>query len=317
MRKLRRRVSSLILTVFLGIGCQAGLVFSGAFGTSMRMPQVSPNSRELASFPHQSQKHRTLACSTCHVITPEEIEVKGFPGHAACISCHNFAVEGMTKPDLFCGICHASKAVSKSRPALFQFPKRRLVSDFGDNFSHPSHLKAQMSDVECGHPSTGQAVSPAISLQAIPDRTPRCADCHRKVEPVNTSLRELTSETGHLTCFKCHCEHPKNRPAMPSRYDCASCHQLNGPLPPRLFNLVKGFKHDDHQYDTRPKRKADWQKAKSPDHLCAECHQAVVIAPSLREIRLPEENYCAECHNGKVGLPDALAKEITDSLKRH
>jgi hypothetical protein len=214
----------------------------------------------------------------------------------------------MTKSDLFCGICHETRAVSKSEPALFQFPKRRLVSDFGTNFSHPAHLKAQALDVECGQTSSH-------STQTLTDRRPQCADCHQKVEPMNINLRELTSETGHAACFKCHCDNPRNRPATPRMYDCAACHQLNGPRPLRLFNLVKGFKHDEHEYDIRPKKKADQQKVKAPDYLCAECHEAVVRATSLKEIRMPKENYCAQCHNGKVGLPDVLTREVIESLK--
>src|SRR5437016_9073862 len=149
MLQRRRRVLSLVLLLLLGLCGQAGLVSSGTFEISRRT-QIAPHSKESASYPHQSQKHQTLECSICHVLTPQEIEVKAFPGHDACISCHNFAVEGMTKSELFCGICHEARPVSKSQPALFQFPKRRLVSDFGDNFSHSAHLKAQPLDVECG-----------------------------------------------------------------------------------------------------------------------------------------------------------------------
>jgi hypothetical protein len=49
--------------------------------------------------------------------------------------------------------------------------------------------------------------------------------------------------------------------------------------------------------------------------LCRECHQSVVGAESLAQIKLPEENYCGQCHNGRLGLPDALDRSVLDSLR--
>jgi hypothetical protein len=123
----------------------------------------------------------------------------------------------------------------------------------------------------------------------------------------------MTVETGHRTCFKCHGEQPVKPPSMDQ---CAECHKLDGPHSPHLYNMVKAFKHEDHEFDIRPRKKKEYPLAKAPDYLCIECHSSVVAAKALDRIKLPEENRCAECHNGRLGLPDALAREVLDNLRR-
>jgi hypothetical protein len=103
---------------------------------------------------------------------------------------------------------------------------------------------------------------------------------------------------------------------MPGMQDCAKCHQIDGPRPPRLFNIVTAFRHNDHELDTRPIKKAEARAPRPSDFLCAECHQAVVVAGRLNEIKLPELSHCNRCHNAKAGLPDKLKKEVVESLKR-
>lgn len=295
MRSASRKVVSLLFALM--IGCQ----FAGV-SLSNIAPQKPPDAKAEAVFSHKSKKHVELDCAECHEVTSGKIEVKEFPAHNSCVSCHNFAEEMVKHAQTFCGVCHEAKPISKSEPALFQFPKPQASSEFGYNFAHVSHLKFQAVDVECGGRNMG--------------RQPQCADCHVRAEPESKSATEMTVETGHAACFKCHCEEPSVRPAMPGMLDCVKCHQIDGSHAPHLFDVVKAFRHSDHELDTRPKRKADLLKARPADYLCAECHQAVVAAKSLDEIKLPEAVGCNRCHNGKVGLPDELAKDVVDSLKR-
>jgi hypothetical protein len=300
MRGFERKVVSLLFALVVGGYQLAGAPFSKA------TPQKPSEAKAEAAFPHKSEKHSELDCAKCHTVASDKIEVKEFPGHGSCISCHNFADEMVKHANAFCGVCHESKPISKSQPALFQFPKPRTSSDFGYNFSHASHLKSQAVEVECARAEGRQKTG----------RRPQCADCHVRTGLESKSATEMTIETGHAACFKCHCEEPRVRPAMPGMRDCVKCHQIDGARSPRLFNVVKTFRHGDHELDTRPKRKADLRKARAADYLCAECHQAVVAAASLNEIRLPEVASCSQCHNGKVGLPDELAKDVVESLKR-
>lgn len=288
------------------------LLFGGRAGS------VPQGLRQEARFPHGKEKHRTLDCAKCHTLTPERIEVEAWPGHAACVSCHNLAMEAMTKPRIFCGVCHEAGPITKAKPALPRFPRhdegRRAGSDFGVRFSHQAHLKPQAADPACRTTAIGQI--------AAAGRDPGCTDCHRRIDPP-AGAPEMTLETGHAACFKCHCERPVSlparqsaMPAMPSMFDCARCHQLAGPRSPRLFDRVREFRHSDHELDTRSRRKADARRARPADYLCLECHQSVATAGGLGEIRLPEERHCLSCHNGQVGLPGALAKEVIERLRR-
>ena len=276
-------------------------------------------SRALASFPHEKPKHKTLECSKCHSVTPAQPEVEKFPGHASCSSCHNLALESLTKPVLFCGICHDGRPVSRNRSALFRFPKPQVESDFGADFSHPAHMKPlQTSGVDGMSLLVGGEVidlssSSRFESQLRPGETQRCTDCHRKVEPARVGAPEMTVDTGHRVCFQCHSERPIKPPSM---NQCAECHLLDGSQAPGLFGLVKDFKHADHEFEIRSRKKKDYAVARPPDFLCRECHQSVVVAETLGQIKLPEENYCGQCHNGRIGLPDALAQDVLESLRK-
>jgi len=293
--------------VFALIGLVTGLVFldTGLHARDAGAPVAqATRTRVGASFPHGKDKHKTLECSQCHKITPAEPNVKDFPGHASCATCHNLALEALTKPVLFCGICHEAGPISKARPALFRFPKPQVPTDFGTDFSHPSHLKQMPQRI--AFTSSTQEVSGQF-LQ-----TPRCTDCHKRTQPASPGVPEMTLETGHRSCFKCHGEQPVKPPSM---NQCAECHKLDGPHSPHLYNIVKSFKHEDHEFDIRPRKKKEYPLVKAPDYLCSECHASVVAAGTLDRIRLPEENQCVVCHNGRLGLPDSLARDVIDSLK--
>ncbi|HKY03457.1 MAG TPA: cytochrome c3 family protein [Blastocatellia bacterium] len=255
-------------------------------------------SRERASYPHEGAAHKKLDCSNCHSIRAGEIDVKEFPGHADCVSCHNFALEVFRQPATFCGICHQGRASSRTQASLFEFPKPRVRGDFGIDFSHAAHMKPLKATVAHLELTAGQAA--------------RCTDCHRPVEPLR-GPPEMTLEASHEGCFKCHGQSPIAEPGM---RDCDGCHKLDAGRAPHLFGIVRGFRHEDHTLDTRPKRKSEARAGGRVDLLCVECHKSVASAASLDDIKLPPKSYCVECHNGRVGLPDRLADEILESLER-
>ena len=295
--KLRRKTQTVVLIV-------GGLVaiLSSALSHDVRGDQ---NSITRFGFPHGKPEHKKLDCSKCHSVSAAKPEVEDFPGHRACISCHNFAAMVFSpKPVAFCAICHEGRAISKARPALFKFPGPKPASDFGIDFSHVNHLKplpAALADrVVLSH------------AQLTANQKPRCTDCHQRTEQPVTGAREMMIETGHSNCFKCHGENPIKPPSM---NQCAECHQLDGPRPAKLFGRIAAFRHADHEFDIRPKRKIDLRTPRPPDFLCSECHSSVVAAQNISSIKLPDENHCAQCHNGKLGLPDALPADVLRALR--
>jgi hypothetical protein len=295
----------------LPIMVAVGLKPSSALESQVKPERETVVTRELAAFPHGKPKHKTLECSKCHKIEPGKIDETRFTGHASCLGCHNFAVEDIARPVTFCGICHNGRAVSKQQSALFKYPKNAVRSDFGIRFGHPSHLK--LRNIAAFDRSSLN--NPLLNLSVLGNGdTPRCDDCHKANDnAAMRSMPEIGTATGHPSCFVCHGEKPLAKPAMS---ECAECHALNGPHYPHYYGIVKDFKHPDHVYDTRPIIKAEVRFPRAPDYLCSECHQSAARAASLAEIKLPQVEYCNQCHNGRLGLPDALSKEVSDSMRR-
>ncbi|HKV41984.1 MAG TPA: cytochrome c3 family protein [Blastocatellia bacterium] len=315
-------------SVLVGFAALMPVVLLGWFGAASQASETAkpgrPSSavfgqatREAARFPHGKAKHRTLECSKCHMITAGKIDEDRFPGHAACITCHNFAVEALARPSTFCGICHDGRAISKNQPALFRYPKPVVGSDFGIEFSHVSHEK----------PEAQPAIVVRLPLQEVQVggmRQPLCIDCHngpgaglapssRMTQAQSSVQPEISTATGHPSCFACHGEKPV---ALPSLNQCNACHKLDAPRYPRLYGIVRDFKHPDHVYDTRPVLKVDAAIPRAPDYLCSQCHDSATKAARLDQIRLPGTSYCNDCHNGNLGLPDPLEQRVLDSLKR-
>ncbi|MGH9765110.1 MAG: hypothetical protein ACREAC_30105, partial [Blastocatellia bacterium] len=220
------------------------------------------------------------------------------------IECHNFALEGIARPVTFCGICHQGRPISKTQAALFKYPKPNIPSEFWVAFSHPSHLKEQM----------GTAVTVNVSAQSVVvggDRKPLCMDCHSSPTIPVIRRPEVTTATGHPSCFACHGDRPIKPPSM---FQCGACHKLDGPRYPHFWDAVKDFKHSDHIFDTRPVLKINASQVKPRDYLCSECHTSTVQAASLNQITLPRAQYCSDCHNGRLGLPDPLARTAVQNL---
>ena len=282
--------------VFAGLGVCASHETRG-------QQQPSPGSR--ASFPHGKTEHRKLDCSKCHSVSTAKPEVEEFPGHKACVGCHNFAAMVFSpKPVMFCAICHEGRPVSKTQPALFKFPRSKPASDFGIDFSHVNHLKPL--------PATLAERVVLSQAQLVANQKPKCTDCHRRADHPPAGTPEMVIETGHTACFRCHGENPVKPPNM---NQCAECHKIDGPRSPNLFNRVARFKHEEHEYDIRPKRKADLRVPRAADFLCAECHSAVAAAESIAAIKLPDQNQCALCHNGRLGLPETLSADVLRGLR--
>ena len=84
---------------------------------------AAPQGPELdySTFKHNSQKHASLACNSCHQRGGDNSATPHFPGHKACTGCH--VGQFVTPAVPMCVICHTE--VSSSNPPL---RLRRLLS---------------------------------------------------------------------------------------------------------------------------------------------------------------------------------------------
>lgn len=255
-----------------------------------------PRTREAAFYPHRHEKHVGLQCRDCHTVRADKIDVKEFSGHATCVDCHNFAKEVVEREIAFCGVCHNSAEISKEKPALFAFPKTSVKPEMSIQFSHVAHKRA----------------GPATRCERIDPRPESlCSDCHA-AKPQG----QRDFEASHAACFSCHCEHTAGGAQNPRFADCAACHVAADAIhvQPELSGKVKDFKHEDHRFDTRPRKKAATLDT-SPDRLCAECHVSAARAAYLGEIHAPDAAGCRSCHTGRPGLPDELKAETIRAVE--
>ena len=312
--------SIFILVCFLLAAAFWGHAPSRADDTGTFLTQLGRGRRVLATFTHRRAEHAKVSCNACHSVTPQRIEVNYFPGHTSCIGCHNFAKEYFGRGTTFCGVCHTSTPTSAARSNLFDFKERTRTlqsqsgSDFGIDFSHPAHRKPLPQDFVIQ--PTGVNTSAQTPLKLSAGQGAKCTDCHQLVKTARAGDRELTIEKGHSTCFQCHGMKPEAgaRADFPYMNDCRECHEAGGPKATNLAR-IREFSHWDHDYDIRPRRKVDYQVKRSPDFLCVECHKSVEQAVRLTDIKMPDEQTCGSCHNGRIGLPDALARDLLDKLR--
>ena len=176
------------------------------------------------------------------------------------------------------------------------------------------HRKPLPESFEFQPVTTRPAELPSAKLTA--GQSARCTDCHQRIKKANAGENELTIEKGHSTCFQCHGMKPESgaRGNFPYMNDCKDCHAIGGSKASHLAQ-IREFSHADHEWDIRPRRKIDYQVKRSPDFLCVECHKSVDQAKQLADIRMPDESSCSTCHNGRLGLPDVLARDLLDKLK--
>jgi hypothetical protein len=318
MREIKKSV--LALACFLVACAYAGLGPSYAEESGAGAPAAAQGGRERATFTHKRKEHAQVSCGVCHSVTPQRVDVNYFPGHTTCISCHNFAAEFFNRGTGFCGVCHSGGPTSRSASALFNFQdKTRLLqsnfgSDFGIDFSHPAHRKPLPADFQIQTIGTPPPGVSEITITA--GQGAKCTDCHKLIMPARATGRELSIEKGHSTCFQCHGMKPETggRANFPYMNDCRECHETDGPRPANLPD-IREFRHIDHDYDIRPRKKADYRVKRPEDFLCADCHRSVDQAERLSEIKLPDTGICADCHNGRIGLPDPLAGDILNKLR--
>ena len=318
----------LVLSVIGFLGICTGLASSRADQTTFFLIQQPGDRTGHGGFAHDQKEHLKIVCADCHLSGKEKPArtdqpmAKDFP-HVACIRCHNFAAEffktAMGQPSRFCAVCHETRRISRSDKALRPgvFPKPGM-SDFDDAFSHKAHRKTLPPDFRIVPIS-----NPPYGLQFKAGETPSCTDCHEQTKKPRTDSKDMRTESNHATCFTCHgAPEPRRVSAesFPYANDCKGCHELNvrgtGARSPSLFRSIKGFRHDDHDLDIRPKKRSDFPLPTAPDRLCSECHKPIDQIEKLNAIRLPEAGSCNTCHiDKKPGLPGRLSDEVLNKLK--
>jgi c(7)-type cytochrome triheme protein len=169
-------------------------------GTSTRelfalMPQGP--SLDYSNFKHTSQRHASLACTSCHE-RKDNSATPSFPGHKACISCHSGQFVTPNVP--MCVICHTD--VNSGNPPLKGFPTR-FSDSFNVKFDHAQHMTG------AARPASG------------------CAACHTRTGGRAAALAIPASISAHNQCYSCHTPSSKAQSGREIA-SCGVCHEQKG-----------------------------------------------------------------------------------------
>jgi hypothetical protein len=232
-----------------------------------------PHGSELdySTFKHNSQKHASLACNSCHQRTDNSATPR-FPGHKACTGCH--VGQFVTPAVPMCMICHTE--VSSAKPPLKGFPTK-FNESFNVKFDHVQH------NTGSAKPQNG------------------CASCHRQLGGrAAAGLAIPASLSAHDGCYTCHTPNSKSASGR-DLASCGVCHDERNfsrtPTAARSFHF--SFSHSKHT-----------RVACSDCHNltagAAQSRQVSSPAPSEHFVST-RGSTCLTCHNGKRSFGGDLA----------
>ncbi|MDX6289445.1 MAG: hypothetical protein QOH42_1244 [Blastocatellia bacterium] len=314
------------------------LVFTFAIAavaqTRRRKPVSKPQTQQVATrysaFQHSSDKHKSLACNSCHKIPTawtakrDFPDVADFPNHDACVRCHrqqfftrqSFAGTGPA----ICTVCHVRAAPREDGRFAFGKPngtgqaaKPKDERQFTIEFPHDKHQNV----ISSARPSRARNKAMNVvrasffELQSDDQKRPdynNCSICHQRndnlvIAPLSlqpgaaTQVDKIfkTMPRSHDSCFNCHWKNQK-----PAGDDCAGCHKPSNSfvatLSPKRISMM--FSHEGGKGEHTME--------------CTTCHINITRAGSLRGLT-PDVPIaaCVTCHkdNKKTTYPKIMTIE--------
>ncbi|HKP46544.1 MAG TPA: cytochrome c3 family protein [Pyrinomonadaceae bacterium] len=230
--------------------------------TFLIIPKPQGPNTDYSIFKHNSQKHASLECNSCHQRSDNSATPR-WPGHKACTGCH--VGQFVTPAAPMCLICHAD--VNSSNPPLKNFPTA-FNESFNVKFDHAQHSNGG------ARPQNG------------------CAACHGRQGRAGAALSIPVSISAHNQCYSCHT--PGSRSG--SGHDLASCgicHDQRGfsrtPTSARSFRYA--FSHAKHS-------RVGCNDCHRVTAGAAQMRQVSSPAPS-EHFETARGSSCSTCHNGK------------------
>ena len=173
---------------------------------------------DYSRFLHTSQRHASLACTSCHERTADNSATPKFPGHRACTDCH--LAQFVTPTVAMCAICHSD--VRSGNPPLKGFPTS-FNEKFNMKFDHAQHLSGS------GRPQNG------------------CNGCHNRIVGRPAGLSIPVGVAAHGSCYGCHTPSSKSATGREIA-SCGVCHEAKNysrsPMDARAFRY--SFSHGKH-----------------------------------------------------------------------
>lgn len=244
-------------------------------GKTMANSSIAAQGPELdySAFIHSSQRHASLACTSCHERGGDNSVTPRFPGHKACTNCH--LAQFVTPAVPMCQICHTN--VERGDPPLKAFPGR-FNEAFNVKFDHAQHM-------------TGNA-------------RPRggCNSCHDKPVLRGAALSIPVGLNAHNGCYSCHTPSSKSDSGR-EMASCGVCHDQKAftrtSTNSRAFRFA--FSHAKHG----PRQRLACADCHSLTAGAPQSRQ--VSSPAAAEHFPLGRMNCLTCHNGKRSFGGDLA----------
>jgi c(7)-type cytochrome triheme protein len=221
------------------------------------------NDLDYSKFLHTSQRHASVACSSCHHRTDNAAR-PSFPGHKDCTGCH---LTQFTTPNIpMCSICHAN--VNGNDPPRKPFPDT-FKESFNVKFDHAQHMTG------AARPKNG------------------CSACHNSSLRRGVALSIPTSMSAHNECYTCHT--PNAQSNGRDIASCSVCHDQK-PYSRTSTNAVAfglTFSHAQHG----PRQRLGCSDCHN--YTAGLPQKRQVSSPRAMEHFPVGNNTCATCHNGK------------------
>lgn len=199
-------------------------------------------------------KSNRANCSSCHRLdSPLQFDIKDYPDHPACVSCHRQQFFTGARPAI-CTVCHQASSPRDARRFAFPRPNTDVTREFPGRFPHALHQDllarsrppaAARAQAEAAH-HIARATFKASTVAADVRAQENCATCHASYDKtkkeetgffpaagwpdnmlagIGTFRKIPNGRDGHRTCFVCHASNEKGwQSPAPVAEDCAGCH---------------------------------------------------------------------------------------------
>jgi c(7)-type cytochrome triheme protein len=225
--------------------------------------QAQSNDQDYSKFLHNSQRHASIACSSCHHRNDNSAQ-PSFPGHKDCTGCHLTQFTTASVP--MCSICHSN--LNGSNPPLKSFPSS-FKESFNMKFDHAQHMNG------AARPKNG------------------CVACHNSSLRRGAALSIPANLSAHTQCYTCHT--PSAQSNGRDIASCKTCHDQKSyartPTTSAAFSLA--FSHAQHS----PRRRLNC--ADCHNYTAGLPQRRQVSSTKPAEHFPTGNNTCATCHNGK------------------
>jgi hypothetical protein len=228
---------------------------------------------DYSRFIHTSQRHASLACTSCHERISDNSATPKFPGHKACTNCH--LAQFVTPAIPMCQICHTN--LESGNPPLKNFPSR-FTENFNVKFDHAQHMTGT------ARPRNG------------------CNGCHDRPLLRGAALSIPGGLNAHNGCYTCHTPSSKSN-AGREIASCGVCHDqkrfVRTLINSRAFRFA--FSHAKHG----PRQRLACADCHSLTAGAPQSRQ--VSSPTAGEHFPSSRRSCRTCHDGRRSFGGDLA----------